>query len=120
MTTATRSPAWRTLPWASTGYGGPLLRRPWGARHDAFHDVVIPGAAAQIAFEALAHFLLRGVRMDLREVERVHHHARGAEAALKAVVFLKRRLHRMQGSVGMGDAFDGQDVGAFRLHRDDR
>src|SRR5262249_53558938 len=90
------------------------------ARHDALDDVVVPGAAAEIAFEALAHFLLRGARMAACEVERVHHPDRGAEAAWHVVVLLERCLHGMQGSIGTRDAFDRQDVGAFGLHGDDR
>src|SRR4051812_25047 len=71
-----------------------LLAGGHGARagHDALDDVVIPGAAAQIAFQALAHFVLARARVALREVERVHHHAGGAEAALQAVVLLESGL----------------------------
>ena len=54
------------------------------------------------------------------EIERVHHHARGAEAALQAVVLLERRLHRVQRAVGLRHALDGHDVGALGLHGDDR
>src|SRR5258708_12937664 len=93
-----------------------------GARagHDSFHGVVIPGAAAQIAFDALAPRLLGGARIALRDVERVHHHAGGAEAALQAVVFLERGLHGVQGAVGVRYALDSENIGAFGLHGDDR
>ena len=47
--------------------------------------------------------------MALHEVDRAHHHARRAEAALQAVAFLERRLHRMQRAVGRGEAFDRHD-----------
>ena len=58
--------------------------------------------------------------MAFREVERVHHHARGAEAALQAVVLLERLLHRVQRAVGLGHALDGHQVGAFCLHCNNR
>src|SRR6185436_10506496 len=90
------------------------------AGHDAFHDVVIAGAAAEVAFQRLADFLLARVGVALREVERVHHHARGAEAALQAMVLFECRLHRVQRAIGLRHALDGHDVGALGLHRDDR
>jgi hypothetical protein len=56
----------------------------------------------------------------LGEVDRVHHHSRGAEAALQAVMLLERRLHRVQGAVRLRHALDGQYVGALGLHRQHR
>src|SRR3954447_5848509 len=90
------------------------------ASHDALDDVVIPGAAAQIAFQALSYLVLGRTRMALGEVERVHHHARSAEAALQAVVLLESGLHGMQGTVRVRDGFDREDVGPLRPHRYDR
>jgi hypothetical protein len=81
---------------------------------------VVARAAAQVAFERLAHFLLAGVRMALGEIHGVHHHARGAEAALQAVVLLEGCLHRVQRAVGLGEALDGEDVGPLRLHGEHR
>src|SRR5207253_2994924 len=42
-----------------------------------------------------------------------------AKAALQAMTLLERRLHRMQFAVGR-EAFDGRDLGAFRLDGKDR
>src|SRR4051812_35394770 len=62
-----------------------------GARagHDALDDVVIPGAAGQIAFQALSHFVLGRARVALGEVERVHPQAGSEKAALQAMVLLE-------------------------------
>src|SRR5882672_920515 len=52
-------------------------------------DVLISGAAAEVAFQALADFLFRAVRMVRDEVDCAHHHAGRAEAALQAVTGLE-------------------------------
>jgi hypothetical protein len=44
-----------------------------------------------------------------------HHEARGAEAALQAVAFVKRLLHGMKWSVVSGQALDRRHFVAFRL-----
>src|SRR5689334_8771638 len=82
------------------------------AGRDGLHDVVIARAAAEVAFERFADGALVGVRMALHEVDRAHHHARRAEAALERVMLAKRGLHRVQRAVA-GDAFDGGDARAF-------
>ena len=76
-----------------------LSRRVHGGRpgHDRCDDVLIAGAAADIALEAVAHARLRsGVGFALGERHRAHDHAGRAEAALQAVIFGERLLHRMQ------------------------
>src|SRR3954447_8391811 len=53
-------------------------------RCDRLDDVVVAGAAAEIALETLTDFLLRqAVRMLLHQVDGRHDHARRAEAALQ-------------------------------------
>ena len=55
---------------------------------DRLDDVVVAGAAAEIALEPLADLLLgEAVGMLLHEVDGAHHHARRAEAALQGVMF---------------------------------
>src|SRR3569832_437074 len=56
-------------------------------------DVLVARAAADVAVQLLANFRFARVRVPLAQVERAHHHARRAEAALQAVAFLERRLH---------------------------
>src|SRR5438309_8830952 len=57
-------------------------------------DVLVARAAAQVAFQLFADLRFAGVGMALAQVERAHHHARGAEAALQAVALLEGGLHR--------------------------
>src|SRR5262249_60043322 len=73
-------------------------------------DVVVTGAAADIALELVAHgrlVELAAIAMD--NVDRGHDHARGAEAALQPVIVAERRLHRVQ-VVALGNAFDRGDA----------
>ena len=79
------------------GYS-PTSRRMHGGRTGQHrrHDVLIAGAAADIALEAVANLGFGGRRIFRRQRHRCHHHARGAEAALQAVILMKRFLHRMQ------------------------
>ncbi len=88
--------------------------RPRGS--DGFDNVMIAGAAADIAFQTIADLLFGeafGVRFD--QIDRAHHHAGGAKAALQAVMFAEHFLHRVQRAVGGGEAFDGGDVDPFGL-----
>src|ERR1700744_6614634 len=76
---------------------------------------MVPGAAADIAFEFVPYrFLVERAAVAMDDVDRRHDHARGAIAALQAVIVAKRRLHRMQ-FVAFGNTFDGGDVGAVGL-----
>src|SRR5262249_9819071 len=60
--------------------------------------------------------LLEVMPLAPHDIDRGHDHARGAEAALEAVVFAESLLHRMKLPVGR-EALDGQDVGALGLQR---
>src|SRR5271166_2771326 len=98
---------------ASVLLGG--LRRH-RARHlaralgDRFHDVVVAGAAADVALEPVADRSLVKIRaLAIDEVDRGHDHARRAEAALQAVVVLEGLLHRMQ-LAALSQALDCRDV----------
>ena len=51
----------------------------------------------------LCNFFFGRVRIDSQEIERAHHHAWCAEAALKAVVFAKCDLNWMHGAIGISD-----------------
>ena len=81
-------------------------------------DVVVAGAAAEIAFQPLADLLLRGIRVALHQVDRAHDHAGRTEAALQPVMLAERRLHRVQLAV-IGQAFDGRDLRLRNLQRED-
>src|SRR5271155_4491566 len=97
-------PSWlmEIPPWSASfllfaAHGG-------SARVDRFDDVVVAGAPAEVAFEIFADLLLVGRGIVLHEVERAHHHAGRAEAALQTVVFAEGFLHRVQLTV-RGHAF---------------
>ena len=99
--------------------GSCLLAHCGSAGLDRLDDVVIAGAAAEIALEIFSDLLLARAGVGLHQVERRHHHPRRAETALQAVVFAEGVLHRVQGAVGLGDALDGQHLGALALHGED-
>ena len=81
---------------------------------DSIRDRAIAGATAKIAFERARQVAA------LRLIERCrgHHHAGGAEAALKALSVEESLLHRMQsGSVGVRQPLDRRDAAPFRAKR---
>ena len=82
------------------------LRRSGCRGQHRAHDVVVAGAAAEVAFEALADFLLGGVRIVGEQADRRHHHPRRAEAALQPVLGAKRCRHRMQLAVFTGQPLE--------------
>src|SRR6185312_10824764 len=87
---------------------------------DGPDDVLVPGAAAQVAVDALADLLLGRRRIVLQQVDRRHDHARRAEAALERVPVVERLLNRMQRAVRPGQALDRGDRAAVGLDREDR
>jgi len=96
--------------------GGPGRR---GGAHlacalgDRLDDVVIAGAAADVAFEPVADrgFVeMRAFAID--EVDRGHDHAGGAKPALEAMIVLERLLHRVQPAAD-GEALDRRHLRAL-------
>src|ERR1700712_5226865 len=62
-----------------------------------FDDIVVAGAAADIAFQLVPDgFLVELAAVAVHDIDRRHDHARGAIAALQAVIVAERLLHRMQ------------------------
>src|SRR5215510_6699496 len=97
-----------------------LFRHRLGPRRDRLHDVVVAGAAADVAFQLMANsVLVELVTLAVHDVDRRHDHARRAIAALQPVVLAERLLHRMQGTVRLGETLDGGDVGALDLPGED-
>src|SRR5262252_3172001 len=80
------------------------------------HDVLIAGAAAQVARNGDAYLALGWVRIVAQEFEKRRQNAGRAEAALKAVVFVEGLLQRVQLVRTRGDALDGEKVVAVRLN----
>src|SRR5919201_1563573 len=81
------------------------------------HDAVIAGASAQHRRQRVPDVLLARPRVRLEEIERRHQHPRRAEPALQAVVLAECLLERMELAVAH-QAFDRDDLGAGRLHRE--
>ena len=90
-----------------------------GRGEHRLHDVVVAGAAAEVALEAEPHVVLGRVRDLLEQRHRRHHHARGAVAALQPVVLVERGLHRVP-LVAVGEALDRRDRRAVGLRREHR
>ena len=80
-----------------------------------FDNVLVAGAAADIAFQQLANFAFAGLRVVLAQIDRTHHHAGGAKTALQAVALFESRLHRVHGAVFFGQPLDGGDLAAVSL-----
>src|ERR1700694_4266162 len=77
--------------------GGLLHARFHGARAggDRLDDVVIAGAAAQVAVELLAYGVIgKLIALAVDHVDRRHDHAGRAEAALQTVMLAEGFLHR--------------------------
>ncbi|KAG1649237.1 hypothetical protein GQR58_029200 [Nymphon striatum] len=88
--------------------------------HDGLHDVVVAGAAAQVAFEAFADLGLGWVRVLFQERRRRHDHAWRAVSTLQSVALLEGFLHRVPVLITGGRAssasavsksLDGGDLG---------
>src|SRR5215471_21073467 len=110
-------PARRAWRWRLLGEIG--LRHCLGAGGDRLDDVLIAGAAAEIAFELLANDLFGEiVTLAVNHVDRGHDHARRAKAALQAVVLAEGLLHRMQRRPIRREPFDGLHLMAVGHHRE--
>src|SRR5207253_4241728 len=80
-------------------------------------DVVVTGAAADIAFQLVPdRRLVQLAAVAVHDVDRRHDHARRAITALQAVIVTEGSLHGMQ-LVALGDTLDGGDVAAGGLRR---
>ncbi len=94
------------------GATAPLLRRVL----DRLDDVLVPGAAAEVAFQGVADLGFGRIRVAVEERVRGHDHAWGAVAALQTVHLPEAHLDRVVLAV-LGNAFDGGQLGAVGLHR---
>src|SRR5712691_989908 len=92
-------------PPLATGLGSELGGRP----QHRFDDVLVAGAAAQVAGKRPAHVFLGGVGILREQRLGGHHHARRAEPALQPVLLLEALLQRVQ-LAGGGQALDGTDL----------
>src|ERR1044072_326781 len=91
-----------------------LRHRLW-PRGDRLHDVVVAGAAADVAFELVADGLVvEVVALAVYHINRLHDHAGRTETSLQAVIVAERFLHRVQRAV-LRQALDRGDGCAFGL-----
>src|SRR2546425_10316967 len=96
---------------AMLGYPSSSARHDWSA-HDRGHflsrglysadDVLIAGAAAQVARDSCPNLVLARFGVRLQELVGGHEKTRRTEAALQTVLFPERRLDRVQRAVGCG------------------
>src|SRR5580700_5294496 len=73
-------------------FGAELL----GGPEHRLDDVMVAGAAAEVARQRPPDVLLGRVRVLVQQLPGGHHHARGAEAALQPVLLLEPLLQRVQ------------------------
>src|SRR5262249_18694629 len=79
-----------------------------GAGGNRFDDIVVAGAAADVAFELFADGpLFEAVPLAPDQIDRGHDHAGRAETALQAMVLAESFLHWVQLAVGR-EPLDGQ------------
>src|SRR5487761_460390 len=92
-----------------------LLGRP----QHRLHDVLVAGAAAQVAGQRPPHVFLGRVRVAVEQGLGGQHHARRAEPALEPVLLPETLLERVQ-LARRGQALHGGDLAAVDLHREHR
>src|ERR1700761_6952638 len=90
-----------------------------GRPEHRLHDVLVAGAAAQVARYRPPHVFLGGIGVAVEQVLGRHHHPRRAEPALQAVLLPETLLDRVQ-LAGRGQALHGGDVTAVDLDRQHR
>jgi hypothetical protein len=96
-----------------------LLGQSFGRMLNRVDDVLIARAAAEIAVNSVADLIFRRLWIPYQQLVRGENHSRSAKTALKTVAFPKRLLNRME-FLSLGQALDGQNIGAVRLDRKDR
>ena len=95
---------------------GALAARGRGGDAHRLDDVLVAGAAAEIAGDRGADLVLVGVGVLGQEGHQREQEARGAEAALQRVRFAKGLLQRVERAVGGGQPFDRGDLATVHLH----
>src|SRR5688572_15992097 len=81
-----------------------------GARRYGFDDIVVAGAAADVAFELFADgAFVELSALSIHDVDRGHDHAGRAVAALQRVMLAEGLLHRMELAV-LREPFNRQNV----------
>ena len=84
------------VPPRPTRVGRRRVRHRLGGGADRDDDVLVPGAATEVALDRVADLVVGRIRVTVEQVDGGHDHARRAEAALQAVLLPEGRLHRME------------------------
>src|SRR5436853_3576206 len=82
-------------------------------------DMLITGAATQIAFQPMPDLVARRIWIAIDNLGRGYDHPGCAVAALQTVMFPEPFLHRMQLPI-RGQSFDSSDIRAVGLDRKHR
>src|SRR6202022_1879615 len=86
-----------------------------GGVENRFDDIVVAGAAADIALKLVPDsVLVELAAIPVDDIDRRHDHARRAKTALQSVIVAERGLHRMQ-YVPLRDTLDSGGIGAVGL-----
>src|SRR5206468_3746671 len=93
----------------SRGRSRPPPERSSGHRLDRIDDVLVAGAAADVALERMPNLVFARLRVLLEEAHGGEHHATRAVATLERVVLVKALLQPMEGSV-LGQTLDRADL----------
>src|SRR3989337_4515444 len=97
-----------------SGLGGGAGPHRGGGLADGSDDVLVAGAAADVALDGVPDRLIGGVRLAGEKVGGGHQHARRAEPALETVLLPEGLLERMEGA-RRGETFDGRNGRTVRL-----
>src|SRR5882672_5014110 len=95
----------------------PFLRYAFGGELHRLDDLLVAGAAAQVAADGVANLVFGRIRDRIQQGLRCDEHSRGAVAALKAVRLAEAVLQYAHRAVGIRETFDGGDAVAVCLHR---
>src|SRR5689334_3754642 len=85
---------------------------------DGLDDVDVAGAPAKIPGDGAPDVAFAGIGIRLQQRVARHHHARGAVAALQAVLLVEAFLDRVELALFL-ETFDGLDVAPVGLHGED-
>src|SRR5580658_1002653 len=122
---------WRSVTPSVVALISPLLCANWlggrcrlgaqdaGGLLDRRDDVLVAGAAAEVAGDRLADLGLARIGVALQEHVRGHQHPRRAKTALQAVTVPERLLQRME-LAALREPLDGRDRVAVGLDREHR
>src|SRR5262245_13022676 len=93
-----------------------VIASPHSRLVDGLDDVLVAGAAAEVALEPAPDLGIgQAVTVRAEQLDGAHDHPRRAETALERVPLPERLLQRMQLAV-VGKPFDRRHLGAVRLN----